>query len=241
MCDGDEQASTPIAGEPMTTESIAEPPADAVTPMPKSPITRVRAEQLADAAVTAARAGGRSIARGARAGAGFLRWIWRGLAAVPPAVRGFGTAAVIMLLGVVGAIALHNTFGLVCTVVVIPVCASVLGALGHRWYRGLGVAVQPGTAADSAEPSTSELRRSVEYVDTKLALALTSLGTDRHQQAVVALFQAKTAVELTLGTEQDSPTYDVALRADDYGLSPRGASGSKATSALREKNSLAAS
>ena len=46
------------------------------------------------------------------------------------------------------------------------------------------------------------------------------MGTDHHQQAVVALFQAKTAVELTLGTEQDSPNYDVALRPIDYALNP---------------------
>lgn len=158
----------------------------------------------------------------ARRGAAALRWIWRILETVPPSVRGFGLAAVVMLLGIVGAITDHNTFGLVCIVVVIPVCASILGALAQRWYSGSGGAQSP-----------------IRYVDNKLALALTALGTERDQQAMVALFQAKTAAELTLGTEQESPSCDVALRADDYALSPRVRAGSNATSPLPEGNSLA--
>lgn len=185
------------------------------------------------------RAVGATIAGAARIGASAARWMWHVAETVPPAVRGAGFAAVVALLGVVGAIALQNTVGLVCIVVVVPVASSVLGALAHGWYSR--VTAQPRTSTDAIDPSASELRRSVDYVDNKLALALTSLGTDRHQQAVVALFQAKTAVELTLGTERESQSYDVALRADDYGLSPRGGAGSKATSALRENNSLAAS
>ncbi len=52
-----------------------------------------------------------------------------------------------------------------------------------------------------------------------LTTALTSFGTEHHQQAVIALFQAKTAVELTLGTEDDPTNYaDLTLRPDDYGL-----------------------
>ena len=121
---------------------------------------------------------------------------------------------------------------------VVPVCAGILGALGHRWYSGLGA--EPVRRTQTAEPTTSDLQRSVQYVDQKLAVALSSFGTEHHQQAVIALFQAKTAVELTLGTEQDAATYvDVPLRADDYGLRPRIKAGS--ASALRESNSLAAS
>ena len=52
-------------------------------------------------------------------------------------VQLFFVAGALMLLGVVGAITLHSNAGLICTVVVIPVCAAILGALGHRWYSGL--------------------------------------------------------------------------------------------------------
>ena len=120
----------------------------------------------------------------------------------------------------------------------IPGCAGILGALGHRWYSGLGVDAAP--QSESVQPTQSDLQRSVQYVDTKLAAALTSFGTEHHQQAVIALFQAKTAVELTLGTEQDPAGYvDLSLRADDYALRPRIRVGS--TSALPESTSSAAS
>ena len=122
-----------------------------------------------------------------------------------------------------------------------PSYARLLGALGHRWYSGLGTGAQSQPTTHSTQPVTSDLKRSVEYVDKKLALALNSFGTDHHQQAVIALFQAKTATEFTLGTEQDTASIDVSLRADDYGLRPRIRAGSGATPTLPESNALAAS
>ncbi len=206
--------------------------------MPKSPITRKQADDLGRTAVKAVTGIARFIAAVARTAALAASKLWRAIEAVPAAVQLFGAAGIGMLVGIVGAITLHSTAGLVCTVVVIPVCAATLGALGHRWYRGLGIdATEHRTPA---EPTQSDLQRSVEYVDKKLAQALTAFGTEQHQQAVIALFQAKTAVELTLGTEQDPPSHvDLSLRADDYALRPRIRAGS--TSALPESNSLAAS
>ncbi|WP_099244369.1 hypothetical protein [Mycobacterium sp. shizuoka-1] len=204
--------------------------------MPKSPVTRQQADAIGRAALKAVKAIAAAVAGVARSGARAIRQVWRVVEAVPAAVRVFVAAAVLLLLGVVGAIALHTTLGLICTVVVTPLCAGVLGALGHRWYSGLG-----DGPAQPSRPATSELERSVHYVDKKLAVALASFGTDQHQQAVIALFQAKTAVELTLGTEEDTGSYDMPLRADDYGLRPRIRAGAASTSALREGNSLAAS
>lgn len=202
--------------------------------MPKSPVTRTQADQLGRAAIGAVATIGRSIAGVARAGGRVIRRIWHAAQAVPPALQLFFGSAVLMLLGVVGAIALHSTLGLVCTVVVIPGCAAILGALGYRWYSGLGAAESRGQAT---EPAESELMRSLTYVDRKLTTALTSFGTEHHQQAVISLFQAKTAVELTLGTEEDPANYsDLSLRPDDYGLRPR-----SVEPAVRESNSLAAS
>jgi hypothetical protein len=57
---------------------------------------------------------------------------------------------------------------------------------------------------------------------------------------VIALFQAKTAVELTLGTEQDTAGHiDEPVPLEDYGLRPRIQAGTGST--LSESNSLAAS
>lgn len=206
--------------------------------MPKSPVTRAQADAVGRFAVTALRRIAAFIAAAARHGARAVKHAWHAISAVPPALQLFFAAGILMLLGVVGAITLHTTLGLICIVVVVPVCAGILGALGHRWYSGL--ATEPKERTRPAEPAASDLQRAVHYVDKKLAVALTSLGTEHHQQAVIALFQVKTAVELALGTEQDTAGYvDVSLRADDYGLRPRIRAGSAST--LPESNSLAAS
>ncbi|SBS78652.1 conserved hypothetical protein [uncultured Mycobacterium sp.] len=233
-------AAEPLAaGQPTEPDAPPAPsPKQRSWAIPKSPITRKQADEMGRTALKAVMAIARFVAGSARSGARAVRQVWCVVQAVPSAVQLFCGAGATMLLGVVGAITLHDRLGLICTVVVIPVCAAILGALGHRWYSGLGLeATQP---TRTAQPATSDLQRSVQYVDAKLAQALTSFGTEHHQQAVIALFQAKTAVELTLGTEHDVTSFfDVPLRADDYGLRPRIQAGS--TSALRESNSRAAS
>lgn len=245
----DEQAVAPNAAEPVTDERPAEPetaPATSTKPrawsMPKSPVTREHADEMGRAAVKAATGIARSVADVARHGARAVTQVWRVLEAVPPALKIFVVAGLLMLFGVVGAIAIDNSLGLICAVVVVPVCSATLGVLGHRWYSGLGAESTRRTDTQPAQPPTSDMQRSVQYVDKKLALALTSFGTEHHQQAVIALFQAKTAVELTLGTEQDTASYsDLPLRAGDYNLRPRIRAGTGTTSTLRESNSLAAS
>ena len=229
------------AQPPMDSASTTGPaPQQRTWSMPKSPVTRKHVDDVGRGVLTISRSVAGLVGRAARSGARTVAQMWRALAAVPPAARLLFVASTLLLLGFVGALALEGTPGLLCTIVVIPVCAAVLGALGYRWYSGLGIdaAAEPHTRP--IQPAKSDLERSVEYVDRKLALALTSFGTERHQQAVIALFQAKTAVELTLGTEQDLESYaDMTMRPDDYGLRPRLGGGSGSTS--REGNSLAAS
>jgi hypothetical protein len=206
--------------------------------MPKAPVSRTQADKLGRTALDAMANIARFIGGVARYGARVITQLWRAIEAVPPALKLFAVAGLLMLLGIVGAITLDNGLGLICTVVVIPVCSMTLGALGHRWYNGLG---HQRTETPAAEPATSDLQRAVEYVDKKLAVALNSFGTEHHQQAVIALFQAKTAVELTLGTEGDTASYGVPLPTDEQNLRPRIRVGSASKSLLRESNSLAAS
>jgi hypothetical protein len=230
------------AASPIEPEVAPTPPpaAKRTWSPPKAPLTRKQADEMGRVALKAATGIAHFIAGVARYGARVVTRLWRAIEAVPPALQLFFVAGVAMLLGIVGSIALDNSLGLICTVVVVPVCSIALGALGHRWYSGLGDQRTQQTDSGAVEPTTSDLQRSVEYVDKKLAVALTSFGTERHQQAVIALFQAKTAIELTLGTEQDSANYvDVPLPADEHTLRPRIRVGS--TSQLRESTSLAAS
>lgn len=205
--------------------------------MPKAPVNRRQVDEFgraaAKASVRTASALAKAVAGLARYAARGVAQIWRAIESVPATLRLLGVLAVLMLLGIVGSIAAAGTLAMICSVVVVPVCAIALGALGHRWFNRSPVA--PAAVE-------SDLSRSVVYVDRKLTLALNSLGSERHQQAVIALFQAKTAVELALGTEQDDADRDDApVPVDAYRLRPRIQAGHGAKTAMSESNSLAAS
>ncbi len=211
--------------------------------MPKSPVTREHADKLGRLAVGAVTSTVRFIADVGRFVARVLTQAWRAIEVVPTALKVFVVAGLSLLLRLAGAIALDSSLGLLCTARGGP------GVLDHP-RRARAPLVQrtrrrspvSGTDNGTAEPTTSDLQRSVEYVDNKLAVALKSFGTERHQQAVIALFQAKTAVELTLGTEQDTTSYGTfTLPVDDQDLRPRIRVGSSSKSLMRESNSLAAS
>ncbi|MGV0813105.1 hypothetical protein ABQF34_14180 [Mycolicibacterium boenickei] len=209
--------------------------------MPQPSVTRKQTDELSRIALNAGTAIVGFIAGIARYGARAARHLSRTIEAVPPTMRVLAVTGVLTLLGIVGAIALPNTLGLVCIVVVVPVCSIALGALGHRWYSGLGGQPMPRVESPVAGTSAPDLRRSVEYVDKKLTVALNAFGAERQQHAMIALFQAKTAVELTLGTEQDSASHvDALLSVEAHDARPRIRAGSAAKS-LRESNSLAAS
>lgn len=241
----DQQSAT--LGDP---GSAAAAPAEATTSgkrspqwsVPKNPITR----HHVDSAGRVARTTGTALLAAARAVAIYCarlaRATGRAVGSVPPALRTMAVLAALMLLGIVGSIAWRGTAGLLCSVVVIPVCAIALGALGHRRYgNGHSQAdhtAQTATAAPAA--SEKDLQRAVDYVDHKLTLALNSFGAERQQAAMIALFQAKTALELTLGTEQTETTpIDALLLPDESAARPRIRAGAK--TALRESSSLAAS
>jgi hypothetical protein len=235
--------------EPAPESVVAPEPVPTPVPkrtwsMPKSPVTRQQADAFGR---TAGRTAAAAAAQLGRMIAGLACWVVRVLGQVgraiedvPPAVRLLVVLAVLALLGVVGSIALQGPARLMCAVVVVPVCLTAGGALGHRWYVGHdgGRSQRPG----AREVAPSELRRSVEYVDKKLTLVLESLGTEHHQRAVIALVQAKTALEFALGTEGESTgRVDLPITRDDRAARPRIRAGLAAQSALRESNSLAAS
>lgn len=233
----EEQSNKPEAA-PVTGAAAPTPRPTREWSLPKNPVTRRHvdragrvAQDVGGALGTFLAALGRSCARGGRAVAGAV-------ASVPPTVRTLVVLACLMLLGIVGSIAWQDTAGLLCSVVVIPVCAIALGALGQRWFGGSHVQQTPSTG--TAAPGETDLQRSVEYIDTKLTLALNAFAAERQQSAMIALFQAKTAIELTLGTEQSSATpIEALLAVDENAARPRIRAGAK--SALRDSNSLAAS
>jgi hypothetical protein len=225
-------------GEPETVPNSQQ---QRVWSMPKPAATRKQADEVGRIARNAATAAVRFVADIARYGARAVRQLSRAIEAVPPAVRLLTLTGVLMLLGIVGAIAIPDTLGLACIIVVVPVCSITLGALGHRWYTGLGGQPVPRAQNPAAAVPVPDLQRSVEYVDKKLTVALNAFGAERQQHAMIALFQAKTAVELTLGTEQDATSHiDALLAVEDHDARPRIRAGA-ASKSLRESNSFAAS
>lgn len=205
--------------------------------MPKNPVTRDHLDHAGRFLLKVGTAIARFIAAVARFGARLVQRLIRAVDSVPPTLRVLAGVAVLMLFGIVGAIAWQNTAGLLCTVVVVPVCAITLGALGYRWFSGLGGRSSQQSVTVSA--SESDLQRSIEYVDKKLTLALGAFGAERNQSAMVALFQAKTAIELTLGTDSTATSIETLFAADENTARPRIRVGSK--TALRDSNTLVAS
>jgi len=235
-------ATTPKADE-SRVEPTAAPgprPSQWARSLPTATVTREQADKVGRWALRAGASGVRFITGIAQAGAQAVRYLIGVIAAMPATLRLLSLAGILMLLGIVGAIAEHNSLGLACIVVIVPVSSIALGALGHRWLRGSG---EPAQRVENPSPAGTftDLQRSVEYVDKKLTFALTAFGTERQQHAMIALFQAKTAVELTLGTEQDPGSrLDALLCIDEHNARPRIRAGS-APKSLRESNSLAAS
>ena len=121
---------------------------------------------------------------------------WHIVAEIPPALRVLGALALSVVLSVFGSVTFDSALGTMFAVVLVPCFSLALGVVAHKWYAGLSRDGGPGEAADHVARPTAQLERSVEFVDTKLAFALNSFGTERHQQAVIALIQAKTATEL---------------------------------------------
>lgn len=227
-------AGEPVAAGAVTDEAPSEPEV--------APVTRDQADEFGRAAAKV----GASVVRFAGSvamGIGrIVSWGWRTMEDVPPAVRLLFITGLLAMLSVVGSVGLDNSFGLTCAVVFVPLCFIILGVIGHRWYSSIDADGTQETHAAAADHAASELKRSVEYLDNKLTFALNTLGTEQHQQAVIALFQAKTAVELALGTEQDAASQvDGLLTAQDQDMRPRIRTGSASKMPLRESNSLAAS
>ncbi|OBB57847.1 hypothetical protein A5757_18655 [Mycobacterium sp. 852013-51886_SCH5428379] len=201
------EPAEPVATAPRQTRSV-----------PKPPITRKHVDDAGRIAVAAIAGSARAIAASARGGGRAVAQLRGTIRAVPPTMRALSFFGVAAMLGIVGSIGLTGTAALICSVVVIPVCCIAVGVLGHRWYSGPGPdrtqTQRPSTLAPEAD-----LSQSVAYIDKKLTLALNTFGSERHQQGVIALFQAKTAAELALGTDG---TADISVaEPEDYRIRPR--------------------
>ncbi|WP_140697921.1 hypothetical protein [Mycolicibacterium hodleri] len=186
------------ASPPVATEAAPEAPSKRTMPTGKA--TRQRADEFGRIAIKAGAVVatfGRNVAHVCRTIASFG---WHVISEVPPALRLLGALALSVAVSAAGSLTLDSALGVTCAVVFVPGFSLAFGVVAHRWYISLGEGRAPSTDVKDETPSTPDLHRSVEYVDGKLAFALSAFGTERHQEAVVALIQAKTATELSFGT-----------------------------------------
>jgi hypothetical protein len=168
--------------------------------MPKVTWTREQTDELARAATTAGTSIATFLRRAGTIGRRTATFGWRLIRQVPPVLQLLGALGLCALLSIAGSVALDNGLGKTCAVVFVPGFALAFGVAAHHWYLSLDTEL-PDSTADA--PPKLDPQRSIEYVDSKLAFALNALGTDRHQQAVIALIQAKTATELSFGAGQE--------------------------------------
>ena len=136
---------------------------------------------------------------------------------VPPALQLLGALGLCAILSIFGSVSFDNTLGKSCAIVFVPGFALAFGVVAQRWYQGLGDGRKRRDGLQTAGHGTTEAERSVAYADAKLAFALNAFGTERHQQAVVALIQAKTATELAFGPGVADAGYGPRPRIRDGG------------------------
>ncbi|MBX7435074.1 hypothetical protein JDV09_23675, partial [Mycobacterium sp. Y57] len=123
------------------------------------------------------------------------------VASASPTTLLLGLLGLLTTLSVVASLAFHNALGVTSAVLFVPALSAAIGALA---VRCLDERRARQAQREQALPEAMQLRQlehTLEYVDTKLSAGLSQFGSDRHNDAVIAMFQAKAATELYLGSE----------------------------------------
>ncbi len=114
------------------------------------------------------------------------------------------TLGSLLALSVIASLASQDALGIASAVLFVPVLSAGVGALGMRCFdiRRADRALHGESRRDMS--SMDNLERSLGYVDAKLTTALGQFGTERHNDAVIAMFQAKAVTELYLPPEDEA-------------------------------------
>ncbi|OBI82097.1 hypothetical protein A9X01_22405 [Mycobacterium asiaticum] len=108
-------------------------------------------------------------------------------------------------LSIFGALAFPgNPIGQACVIAFVPGLCITLGILGTRWYAGHELSQSLAKATQNALYATLHLKKSVRYVDDRLADAQHHLESGSKEGALIEVVRAKTATELSLGTAEQS-------------------------------------
>ena len=179
-------------------------------PAPREPATRRPRPQW-----------GRTVARQAATVSAKLGPVVRGagdrVAAASPTTLLLGVLAVLVIASIVAALAFRSSLGVAAIVLFIPTLSAAIGAVGMRCLDDRRKSQERNETAREETRALHQIEHTLDYVDTKLTTALTQFGTERHNEAVIGMFQAKAATELYLGTGS-RPDRSSAPDSDDEGI-----------------------
>ncbi len=120
------------------------------------------------------------------------------IAGASPTTLTLAALGSLLVLSIIGSLAFQDALGITSAVLLVPILSAAIGAVAVRAVDGARIKPAAGEDARTVE-------RTLHYVDAKLSTAIGQFGTERHNDAVIALFQAKAVTELCLGSEQSEP------------------------------------
>ncbi|HOW93270.1 hypothetical protein [Mycolicibacterium fallax] len=208
-------ADDTAAAQPTPAQPAATPPsATGSTSAPKWAAIRARTPGIGRAMARQAAAASSKFAPLAnRAGDAVI--------AASPLTLGLAALSFLLTASIIASVALDNTLGVTAAILFVPALAGALGAAGMRSIDDRRRSRAAREVAQRDALAAQSLERTLDYVDAKLTRALDRFGTERHSDAVVAMFQAKAATELCLGPVPPGPSRDpqaTEVDVDRYGL-----------------------
>lgn len=131
------------------------------------------------------------------------------VAAASPMTLLMGLLGLLTALSIIASLAFENALGVTSAVLFAPALSAALGALVMRTIAERRTSRELHEAAREEDARHRQLEHTLDYVDTKLTTALTQFGTEQHNDAVIAMFQAKAATEIyreSTEPKQNSPS-----------------------------------
>ncbi|MFZ0835335.1 MAG: hypothetical protein WAM92_20130 [Mycobacterium sp.] len=122
------------------------------------------------------------------------------VAAASPTTLLLALLSVLVASSIVAALTFDSSLGVAATVLFIPMLSAAVGAITMRCLDDRRKSQAQREDAREEARALHQIEHTLDYVDAKLTTALTQFGRERHNAAVIGMFQAKAATELYLGT-----------------------------------------
>lgn len=127
-------------------------------------------------------------------------------AAASPTTLLLSLLGLLVTMSVVAALTFDGSLGVAAIVLFTPLLSAAVGAVTMRCIDDRRKSLEQREAARDDMRTSNQIEHTLDYVDGKLTAALTQFGTERHNEAVIGMFQAKAATELYLGAARPPET-----------------------------------